>query len=70
MLKEKRQMEATRKTVEVANPIRDKEIERDKKAAVIGTRLSYRETSQPEMGNPTIELIGMNNKMVPSSASL
>jgi hypothetical protein len=39
-------------------------------AAVIGTRLSYRDTSQPEMGNPINELIGMASRIVPNCASL
>jgi hypothetical protein len=38
--------------------------------AVIGYRLSKRETSHPDTGKPNNELMGMNNKIVPSCASL
>src|SRR5688500_5738460 len=41
-----------------------------KNPPVSGTRLSYRETSQPENGKPISELMGINNRMVPNSASL
>ena len=36
----------------------------------MGTRLSYRATNHPDMGRPISELIGMNKRIVPSSASL
>jgi hypothetical protein len=37
---------------------------------VIGILLSYLETSHPDSGRPINELMGMQSKMVPSSASL
>ena len=61
---------ATRATVVGANPISDKDILSNTKAAAIGNRLSNRDTSHPEIGRPTNELSGMVSKMVPSTASL
>ena len=56
--------------VVVAKPIKESEMASIIKAAVIGTRLSYRDTSQPDIGKPTNELMGIKSRMVPSSASL
>jgi hypothetical protein len=63
-------MDAIRVKFEFANPIPQSAMERTQKAAVRGRRLSYLETSHPETGRPIIELIGMNKRMAPSSASL
>lgn len=40
------------------------------KAKRSGERLLKRETSQPEMGSPAIELMGMASSKLPNSASL
>lgn len=56
--------------VEVAKPINASDTDSKINAAVIGIRLSYRDTSQPDMGNPIKELIGMARRSVPNCASL
>ena len=66
VLNEKTQMAATKPKVVVANPIKNNDMAIMMKPAVIGTLLSYRDTSHPEMGSPIKELIGMNSKIVPS----
>ena len=52
--------------VDVENPINASEIVSNTKAAVIGTRLSYLDTSQPDIGKPTSELMGIARRMVPN----
>src|SRR5690606_17434172 len=47
-------------TIEMASAI---------KPQVIGTRLSYLETSHPESGKPNNELMGIQRRIVPNSAS-
>ena len=54
----------------VAKPMKNSEAAIIIKPAVIGILLSYRDTSQPEMGSPIKELMGINNRTVPSCASL
>ena len=68
--KEKKQIENTSIGVLTLKPISITEIPNMQKAAANGTLLSYFDTSQPESGNPIIELIGMKSKMVPNSASV
>ena len=70
MLKENRQSEAMRAKFVVAKPIDKMASDSATKANDMGIRLSYRATSQPEIGSPINELIGINKRMVPSSASL
>ena len=70
MLNAKRQIAAIRAKVVVANPIKVSEIASEIKPNVIGMRLSNLATNQPEIGNPTNELMGMQSKSVPNSASL
>src|ERR1700752_1431738 len=69
-LNEKMQTEITSMVVVVAKPIPQRVIEYRINPKVMGTRLSNRETNQPENGNPIKELIGMQSRMVPNSASL
>ena len=69
-LKDNSEMEATSHGVLHAKPMPKMAIESSKNPPVNGMRLSYRETSHPENGRPIIELIGMNSRIVPSSASL
>jgi len=69
-LKEKRHIPTTKRKVEWAKPIRDRKILIDVIAIMMGTRLSNLDTSQPEMGKPASELIGINSRRVPNSASL
>lgn len=70
ILKENKQIDATSVTVVVAKPINERDTASKMNAAVNGTRLSYRDTSQPDIGKPINELIGMKRRMVPNSASL
>lgn len=63
-------IEATRTNSDVAVPIMKSELAIRTNPAVIGCLLSKRETSHPDTGNPRSELIGINNRMVPSWASL
>jgi hypothetical protein len=70
MLKANKQIEGTSVNVFVEKPINDNEIARETNATVIGLRLSYLDTSHPDKGNPIKELMGMNNSIVPNSASL
>src|SRR5687768_11987794 len=70
MQKEKIHNEAIRAVVDCANPTRIMARHMAEKPIVRGSRLSKRETSHPETGRPTRELMGMNSKIVPSSASL
>ena len=53
----------------VANPIIANDIEKNINANIKGTLLSNLETSQPEIGKPINELIGIAISIVPSSAS-
>jgi hypothetical protein len=69
MLKAKIQMAATNKIGVSAYPIIISEAEFNPQAIARGTRLSNRETSHPEIGRPTRELIGIASNRVPSSAS-
>ena len=70
MLKAKTQTATTKKKVDEAKPIKLRATANETNPVMIGPRVLNRATSQLEIGRPTIELIGMNNKMVPSSASL
>jgi hypothetical protein len=70
ILKEKTHREAMRTNSVSANPIDNIAKARTRKAKVIGTRLSYRATNHPDIGRPINELIGMNKRIVPNSASL
>jgi|SRR5687767_9956406 hypothetical protein len=67
---EKKQIEKTNMGVLTLNPISMTEMPNIQKAAASGILLSYLDTNQPERGNPIIELIGMNRRIVPSSASV
>ena len=69
-LKASKQMEVTSINVEVAKPIRERDTQSSTNATVMGTRLSNLATSQPEIGNPISELMGMARSIVPNSASL
>ena len=69
-LKAKRLMALINQGVDDAKPIPRMPTESKRKPPVNGMRLSYRETNQPEKGNPSNELIGMKSRMVPNSASL
>ena len=70
MLNAKTQTEATSRNVEFAKPIMVSAIASEVNPVTIGPRVLKRETSQLEIGKPAIELIGMNSRMVPNSASL
>src|SRR6478736_4544096 len=69
-LKASRQMEVTSISVSVENPIIERDMLNRTNATVIGTRLSNFATSQPEIGKPIKELMGMARSIVPNSASL
>ena len=69
-LNDKSDMDAISNGVLDAIPIPKIPTDRSKNPPVSGMRLSYRETSQPENGKPISELTGINNRMVPNSASL
>lgn len=68
--KAKKQIENTSIGTEGLIPISNVDMPSMTKAAASGILLSYRDTSQPEIGNPIIEVIGMKSRIVPSSASL
>ena len=68
--KEKTETEITSSSRLVAYPIPSKEIANTTKEANKGFRLLNFETSQPEMGSPINELIGMASNRFPNSASL
>lgn len=70
MLKANKQIAGINKRVESAKPIKASEAALMPHATDRGIRLSYLETSQPEMGKPTNELTGILNSRVPSCASL
>ncbi len=70
VLKEKMETAAISMKVEGAKPINESDMAIAINPMVIGIRLSYFETSHPESGRPAIELIGINSRIVPSSASL
>lgn len=70
MLKENIQIDAISINVVVENPINERDIARKIKPAVMGMRLSNRDTSHPDIGKPIRELMGIKSRMVPNSASL
>ena len=70
VLNENSDIDAMSNGVDDASPIPQIAVASNTKANVMGMRLSNLDTSQPEIGKPISELIGMNNRMVPSSASL
>jgi hypothetical protein len=70
MLKANRQIAVTRVKVLLAKLINVSAIAWAIKPAVRGTLLSNLETRNPEIGNPIIEAIGIENNRVPNSASL
>ena len=67
--KEKNEIEKTSSGVLELKPINRIATPSIVNAAASGTRLSYFDTNHPEIGKPIIELMGMNNKIVPNSAS-
>jgi len=69
-LKEYRLSEATSKNGVSAKPINVNANVKNSIATINGNRLSNFETSQPEIGNPISELIGIDNNTVPNCASL
>ena len=69
-LKEKRQIMMASKNVVLAKQIKMRKKLMEVNAIMIGTRLWNFETSQPEMGRPNRELIGISSRRVPNSASL
>jgi hypothetical protein len=70
MLKANQHNAAMRVKLVCAKPMHESATDKLITAAVIGIRLSKRETSQPDMGSPTSELMGKKIRMVPNSASL
>jgi hypothetical protein len=70
MLKENAHNETISAKLLVANPIAHNANANAIKPNNIGMRLSYFDTSQPDIGSPISELVGMNKRIVPSSASL
>jgi len=70
ILNENKQIAAISMTVEVEKPINVKAKANEENAVIIGPRLLNLDTNQPEMGKPIKELMGINNKSVPNSASL
>ena len=69
-LKENKLSDATSKKGVLAKPIDVRAIVKNSIATINGKRLSNFDTSQPEIGNPISELIGIDNNTVPNSASL
>ena len=69
-LNDKSDMDAISNGVLDAIPIPRIATDKSRNPPVSGIRLSYRDTSQPENGKPISELTGINNRMVPNSASL
>lgn len=69
-LKEYKQSATTSKNGVSAKPINIRASVKNSIAAIKGTRLSNLETSQPEIGNPISELMGIDSNMVPNCASL
>ena len=67
--KESRATENTKNTIFSEKPIKVSAREKKKKATNKGTRLLNLETSQPEMGRPMRELMGMVSSRLPNSAS-
>jgi hypothetical protein len=65
-----KQIEQINATCEVEIPMKAREVARRTNAAAIGSRLSYFETSHPEIGSPKRDVIGMKSRIVPNSASL
>ena len=70
VLKANTDIEAISTISDVAKPIIKSDIAIRINPAVIGYRLSNRETNHPDTGNPSRELMGINNRTVPSCASL
>ncbi len=69
-LKEYKLSAATSKNGVSAKPINAKANVKNIIATINGKRLSNFETSQPEIGNPISELIGIESSTVPNCASL
>lgn len=69
MQNENKQMASTKKKGVVAKPINANAKQKNTNDTINGTRLSNFETNQPEMGNPTSELMGIAKRMVPNCAS-
>ena len=69
-LKEYKLSAATNKNGVSAKPINVRAIAKNIIATINGKRLSNFETSQPEIGNPISELIGIDSNTVPNCASL
>jgi hypothetical protein len=67
--KESSATEITRNPIFSEKPIKVRASEKNKKATNKGTRLLNLETSQPEMGRPMRELMGMVSSRLPNSAS-
>ncbi len=63
-------MAATKINGVLANPIAVSPRLKKKKETNKGILLSNRDTSHPEMGRPTNELMGIASKRLPNSASL
>ena len=70
ILKANTQIEAISVKSVVANPIDKSDNARMMNATDIGFLLSKRATNHPDTGRPMRELMGINNNMVPSCASL
>src|SRR5687767_3635907 len=68
--KENAQIDTISKNVVLAKPMQVSAIASSTNEKVKGIRLSYRDTSHPDTGRPTNELMGINKRRVPSSASL
>jgi hypothetical protein len=68
--KEKSEIEPMSKAVLVASPIPTSDNATRKNPIDKGMRLSNRDTSHPEIGRLINELIGINKRIVPNSASL
>lgn len=69
-LKEYKLSATTNKNGVSANPINARASVKNSIATIKGLRLSNLETSQPEIGNPISELMGIDNNTVPNCASL
>lgn len=67
--KAKREMDITSVSILSVKPIPSKPNASKTKEASKGNRLSNLETSQPEIGSPIIELIGIVMSKFPNSAS-
>lgn len=69
-LKEYKLSATTSKKGVSAKPMNARASVKNIMATIKGLRLSNLETSQPEIGNPIIELMGIANNTVPNCASL